>query len=170
MDIGLLACFDAMRRAGELPTDMQAKVSVMYPIANPAAARLLVDHGADTLNLVTDLSLAQIAAIRSVVDVPLDIYLESPDANGGFVRLYEVAEIIRVGAPVYVKLGLSNAANLYPSGTHIEGIAVAQSRERVRRARLALELLEQSGFTATTSNPGAAGLAVPVPAASPARL
>jgi hypothetical protein len=37
------------------------------------------------------------------------------------------------------------------------------SRERVRRARLGLELLDRSGFSATTSELGAAGLAVPVP-------
>src|SRR3954470_1831417 len=65
-DIGLLSVFSAARRAGELPEDMQAKISVMLPAANPAAARVLEDLGADTLNLPTDLSLAQIAAIRAV--------------------------------------------------------------------------------------------------------
>ena len=35
------------------------------------------------------------------------------------------------------------------------------SRERVRRARLGMELLERSGYEASTSAPGADGLAVP---------
>ena len=165
-DVGLLAAFDAMRTAGELPSDMQAKMSVAFPIANPSTARVLMNLGANTLNLLTDLSLAQIAAIRAAVDVPIDFYIESPDNLGGFVRLYELAELIRVAAPVYAKFGLRNAPNLYPSGTHLEATAIALSRERVRRAQLALEMLERSGMP-EISKPGATGLAVPAESASP---
>jgi hypothetical protein len=161
-DLGLLSVFAAMRTAGELPDDMQAKVSVMLPAANPPAARVLADLGADTLNLPTDLTLPQIAAIRAAVDVPLDLYVEAPDNLGGFVRLHEIPEIIRIAAPVYVKFGLRNAPDVYPAGTHIEATTVALSRERVRRVRLGLELLERSGYEPTTSELGAAGLAVPV--------
>jgi hypothetical protein len=161
-DLGLLSVFAAMRTAGELPDDMQAKVSVMLPAANPPAARVLAGLGADTLNLPTDLTLPQIAAIRAAVDVPLDLYVEAPDNLGGFVRLHEIPEIIRIAAPVYVKFGLRNAPDVYPAGTHIEATTVALSRERVRRARLGLELLERSGYEPTTSELGAAGLAVPV--------
>jgi hypothetical protein len=78
------------------------------------------------------------------------------------VRLYELAELIRVAAPVYVKLGLRNAPNIYPSGTHLEATAVALSRERVRRAQLALEMLERAGSRAEMSKPGASDLAIPV--------
>lgn len=162
-DIGLLAAFQAMRDAGVLPPDMQAKMSVAFPIANPSTARVLVGLGANTLNLATDLSLAQIAAIRAAVDVPIDFYIESPDNMGGFVRLYELPELIRVAAPVYVKFGLRNAPNLYPYGTHLEQTALALSRERVRRARLGLEMIGRSGLPLETSSPGAEGLAVPVP-------
>ncbi|MGZ8623319.1 MAG: U32 family peptidase [Actinomycetota bacterium] len=162
-DLGLLAAFQAMRSAGVLPPDMQAKISVAFPIANPSTARVLVGLGANTLNLVTDLSLAQVAAIRAAVDVPIDFYVEAPDNQGGFVRLYELPELIRVAAPVYVKLGLRNAPNIYPSGTHIEATAVALSRERVRRAQLAMEMLERMGAPMETSARGAPDLAVPVP-------
>jgi hypothetical protein len=168
-DLGLLAVFDAMRNAGELPRDMQAKISVMLPVSNPSTARVLVDLGANTLNLPTDLSLAQIAAIRAAVSVPLDIYVEAPDNLGGFVRLYELPEIVRVAAPVYVKFGLRNAPDVYPAGTHLDGVTVALSRERVRRARLGLELLERTYPEATMSALGAAGLALPVPAVARAR-
>jgi hypothetical protein len=160
-DVGLLATFDAMRKAGELPAEMQAKVSVMLSAANPSSARVLADLGADTLNLPTDLSLAQIAAIRAVVDLPIDFYVEAPDNLGGFVRLYEVPEIVRVAAPVYVKFGLRNAPDVYPSGSHLEATVVALSRERVRRARLGLELLEREYPEAVSSELGAAGLALP---------
>src|ERR671935_2410457 len=161
-DLGLLAVFGEMRAAGELPEDMQAKVSVMLPAANPAAARVLADLGASTLNLPTDLTLPQIAAIRAAVDLPLDVYVEAPDNVGGFVRLHEIPELIRVAAPVYVKFGLRNAPDVYPAGTHLEATTVALTRERVRRARLGLELLGRSGYEPATSELGAAGLAVPV--------
>jgi hypothetical protein len=162
-DIGVLAAFSELRKAGGLPADMQAKISVMLPAANPPAARVLADLGASTINLPTDLSLAQVAAIRAAVDVPLDIYVEAPDNVGGFVRHHELPELIRVAAPVYAKFGLRNAPDVYPAGTHLDATTVALSRERVRRARLGLDLLARSGYEASTSALGAEGLAVPVP-------
>jgi Peptidase family U32 len=163
-DIGALHAFAGLRTAGVVPPDMQAKVSVMLPIANAATAWVLEELGASTLNLPPDLSLAQIAAIRAAVDLPIDFYVEAPDTLGGFVRLHEIPELIRIAAPVYVKFGLRNAPDIYPSGTHLETTAVALSRERVRRARLGLELLERSGYEAVRSELGAADLAVPIPA------
>src|SRR5205085_773906 len=130
-DLGVLAAFTAMKEAGELPADMQAKISVMLPVGNPPAARVLAELGASTLNLPTDLSLAQIAAIRAAVDIPLDVYVEAPDNVGGFVRMHEIPELIRVAAPVYVKFGLRNAPDVYPAGSHLEATMVALSRERV---------------------------------------
>lgn len=163
-DLGLLVVFAAMRDAGELPPDMQAKISVAFPIANASTAQALVALGANTLNLVTDLSLSQIAAIRAAVDAtPIDFYIESPDNFGGFVRHYELPELIRVASPVYVKFGLRNAPNLYPYGTHLEQIAIALSRERVRRARIAIEMLLRSGFPVETAQAWPTDLAVPVP-------
>jgi hypothetical protein len=163
-DLGALSMFAAMRTAGELPADMQAKVSVMLPVANPASARLIADLGANTINLPTDLTLAQIAAIRAAVDLPLDIYVECPDNLGGFVRFHEIADIVRVAAPVYLKFGLRGTTDPYPAGTHLESQLVAFARERVRRARLAIDQLAR--FDESTrfviSRHGAAGLAVPV--------
>lgn len=161
-DIGVLDLFRDARAAGLLPPEMQAKVSVMLPAANPAAARLFERLGASTINLPTDLTLPQIAAIRAAVDVPLDVYVEAPDTVGGFVRLHEIPELIRVAAPIYIKFGLRNAPDVYPAGSHLETTTVALSRERVRRARLGLELLARSGSEPTTSELGAPGLAVPV--------
>jgi hypothetical protein len=163
-DLGVLAAFGKLRAAGHLPADMQAKVSVMLPVTNAATARVLEDLGADTLNLATDLSLAQIAAIRAVVDVPLDVYVEAPDNLGGYVRHHELPRLIEVAAPVYVKFGLRNAPDVYPAGTHLEATTVALTRERVRRARLGMDLLARHGAAEATSERNAAGLAVPVKA------
>ena len=49
--------------------------------------------------------------------------------------------MIRVAAPMYVKLGLRNAPNVYPAGIHLEELAVKLGRERVRRAELVVRLL-----------------------------
>jgi hypothetical protein len=165
-DLGALSMFAAMRAAGELPSDMQAKVSVMLPVANPAAARVIADLGASTINLPTDLTVAQIAAIRAAIDVPLDIYIECPDNLGGFVRFHEIAEIVRVAAPVYLKFGIRGTTDPYPAGGHVEPMLIALSRERVRRARLGLDYLDRArdeAGTFVTSGAGAIGLAVPTP-------
>ena len=94
-DEGALWVADEMRKQGELPADLQFKISVMMASANPTSIRLMEKLGADTFNIPTDLTLAQIAAIRQAVDIPLDIYVEAPDDLGGFVRLYEIPELVR---------------------------------------------------------------------------
>lgn len=162
-DLGVLSVFGQLRAGGSLPADMQAKVSVTLPAANPASARVLERLGASTINLPTDLTLAQISAIRSTVDVPLDVYVESPDNLGGFVRHYELPRLIAVAAPVYAKFGLRNAPDVYPAGGHLDATTVELSRERVRRARVGLDLLARSGSQAVCSGPGAPGLALVAP-------
>lgn len=162
-DLGVLSVFGQLRASGCLPADMQAKVSVTLPAANPASAKVLERLGASTINLPTDLTLAQISAIRSTVDVPLDVYVESPDNLGGFVRHYELPRLITIAAPVYAKFGLRNAPDVYPAGGHLDATTVELSRERVRRARVGLDLLARSGSQAVCSGPGAPGLALVAP-------
>jgi peptidase U32-like protein len=166
-DEGLLWVLGEMVRAKALPPDLVLKVSVMMGSANPAAIALMERLGAGTYNIPTDLSLAQIAAIRQAVDLPLDIYVEAPDDLGGFIRHYEIPELIRVAAPAYIKFGLRNAPNVYPSGTHLEATAIALTRERVRRARLGVEMIRRYAPDLVASQIGAAGLGIPaVPAAA----
>ena len=133
-----------MRRDGRAARrSLVLKTSVLLPCANPATARALEELGATTINVSTDLSAAELGELRSACSAPLDVYVEVPDDQGGFVRFYDVPEIIRAAAPVYVKLGLRNAPNIYPSGLHLEDLAVKLGRERVRRAELVLRLLEE---------------------------
>jgi len=49
------------------------------------------------------LTLPQIAGMRAALDVPIDFYVEAPDNIGGFLRYYEIPELIRVAAPIYLK-------------------------------------------------------------------
>ncbi len=142
-DIGLIAAIDKMKKAGELPADLILKTSVMMAPCNAASARVLEDLGATTINVPSDLTLPQLASIRQAIDAPIDFYVEAPDNIGGFIRHYETPELIRVAAPIYVKLGLKNSPDIYPCGTHIESTAIALSKERVRRAQIVLDLLRR---------------------------
>ena len=142
-DLGVLKELGDLRRRGELPPSLVLKTSVLLPCANPATARTLEELGATTINVSTDLSPAELGELREACSAPLDVYVEAPDDQGGFVRFYEVPEIVMLAAPVYVKLGLRNAPNIYPSGLHLEELAVKLGRERVRRAELVLRLLAE---------------------------
>jgi hypothetical protein len=142
-DLGVLGELGELRRRGELPASLVLKTSVLLPCANPATARTLEGLGATTINVATDLSAMELGELRTACTAPLDVYVEVPDDQGGFVRYYEVPEIVRLAAPVYVKLGLRNAPNIYPSGLHLEDLAVKLGRERVRRAELVLRLLSE---------------------------
>jgi hypothetical protein len=142
-DVGVLALLGELRASGELPRNLVLKTSVLLPAANPVTARELARLGADTINVATDLSPAQLGEVRAAVSVPLDVYVEVPDDQGGFVRFYEVPEIVRTAAPVYVKLGVRNAPAIYPSGLHLVETAIRLGRERVRRAELCLRLLAE---------------------------
>jgi len=142
-DLGVLRELGELRRKGELPASLVLKTSVLLPCANPATARTLEELGATTINVSTDLSAAELGELRTACAAPLDVYVEVPDDQGGFVRFYDVPEFVRLAAPVYVKLGLRNAPNIYPSGLHLEDLAVKLGRERVRRAELVLRLLEE---------------------------
>ena len=142
-DVGILGLLGRLKRSGELPDSLVLKTSVLLPCANPETARLLEELGATTINVSTDLSASELGELRFACTTPLDVYVEVPDDQGGFVRFYDVPEIVRAAAPVYVKLGLRNAPNIYPSGLHLEDIAVKLARERVRRAELVLRLLRE---------------------------
>ena len=160
-DEGLLWVVGEMKKAGQLPADLVLKISVQMGAANPASVRLQQQLGAGTYNVPTDLDLPKLAAIRAAVDMPIDMYVEVPDNFGGFVRHYEIGEVVRTVAPVYLKFGLRNAPDVYPSGTHLEGTVIALSRERVRRAEIGLDHLRRYDPDAITSELGAPGLGVP---------
>ncbi len=161
-DEGQLWLVNELKKAGELPADLVVKISVQMGAANPISIRLLEQMGAGTYNTPTDMTLPQLAAIRAAIDIPLDVYVEAPDDFGGFMRHYETPELIRVAAPVYVKLGLRNAANIYPSGLHIEDSAIKQSQERVHRAALVMNIIKRYASDARMGEVGAADLGIPV--------
>jgi hypothetical protein len=160
-DLGLIWILNEMKKKGELPKNLVIKSSVALPAANPATARLFADAGASTINIPTDLHPAQIGAIRQAIEIPIDLYIEVPDSFGGSIRYYEMPLIIRVAAPVCFQFGLRNAPDLYPSGRHLEEMACNMGKERIHRARIALDLIDQYAQEAKISTPGSSDLGIP---------
>jgi hypothetical protein len=152
-DEGVLMAASLMRTQGLLPANFVVKGSVQLMASNPLAVKMLEDAGLDTINLAPGMSLPRLSAIRSAIKIPIDFYVESPDNLGGFVRHYEIHDIIRTLSPVYVKFGLRNHPDVYPSGGHLQPLTTALSRERVRRARIGLDLLERLGNDFVMSSP-----------------
>ncbi|HET6299842.1 MAG TPA: hypothetical protein VFG33_41160 [Kribbella sp.] len=142
-DLGVLELLGLLKKEGSLPSDLVLKTSVLMPLANAPTGALYERLGATSLNVSTDLPLPVLAEIRAATSVPIDMYIEVPDDQGGHVRFYDVPEVVRVAAPVYLKMGLRNAPNIYPAGLHLAATAEALGRERVRRAELILRLLAE---------------------------
>ncbi|MBQ1159934.1 hypothetical protein KBZ21_17780 [Streptomyces sp. A73] len=144
-DEGVLWTLHRARATGILPADTTLKVSALIGPVNPASYAVYERLGADSLNVPSDLTLDHLTEIRRVSAAPMDMYIEAPDDLGGYVRMYELAELIRRGAPLYLKFGLAKAPGLYPSGRHMRDTVLDTARERVRRGRLALDLLARHG-------------------------
>ncbi|MCW2797860.1 MAG: hypothetical protein JWM79_3357 [Nocardioides sp.] len=162
-DLGLLNVLRTGQQVGQIPDDVVWKISVVLAPANPATMAVLDRAGAGTVNVPGNLTLAELADMRAVTDLPIDLYIESPDNMGGVVRGEQFADIAAVCAPLYAKFGLRNSRGLYPSGLHTRAAAEEIGREKVRRAQLALEWASRDGRELIQSDWGAPGLAVPQP-------
>ena len=155
-DIGLIMAVSQLKASGVLPSDLAVKSSAVLAPANPAMAKLLEENGATTINVATDLSVGQLSSIRLTINAPIDIYVEAPDGLGGFVRHHETPDMITYAAPVYLKLGLRNSPDIYPSGRHLQAMVLELSRERVRRTELVYSLIKRQLPEAVVSRSGVA--------------
>jgi hypothetical protein len=162
-DPGLLEVLAGLQRDGDLPASVVWKVSAMMAPTNPATFRQLERLGASTVNVPSDATAGQLAEMRAVSGLPIDLYVETPDAMGGVVRGQETGDLIRVAAPMYAKFGLRNSRLLYPSGLHLVDEAAVIAREKVRRAAVAMEWIERMAPDLVQSKPHAEGLGVPEP-------
>ncbi len=135
-DEGQLWLMNQMRRDGFLPKDVRFKVSAHTGHGNPCSARLMEENGANSFNPVRDIQLQMLAAIRAAIDIPIDIHTENPKSTGGFIRHYEVPEIIRVAAPVYLKTGGSVAA------THSWDTTEADAKKRAKQVALVKRVID----------------------------
>lgn len=161
-DEGLLTVAAAMKSEGVIAPEFVLKVSVQLMAPNPVSAALLERYGACTINVPPGLTLDKLRGIRESTTVPLDMYVEAPETLGGFMRLKEIPKLVHALAPVYLKFGLKNHADVYPSGQHLDELNVQLSTERVRRAAIGLEVLRESGIDAPMAPIGGPGIGIPV--------
>ena len=162
-DNGLLLLLRDMQAEGELPADCGWKISVAMAPSNPAALSCWPGSGRrpSTSRPTSRRPSSPSCARRRTL--PIDLYVESPDSLGGVVRGNELAELVRVGAPLYAKFGLRNSRPLYPAGEHLVEEAVAIARTKVARAAVALEWARRLDAGLVQSGRGAEGLRVPQP-------
>jgi hypothetical protein len=101
-DEGVLLVALKLRSQGKLPPATKFKLSSNVSVANAAAVRFWSDllGPQDEINPVRDLTLPMIAAIRQVTDRPIDVHIFH---RMSVSRILEAPEIVRVGAPVYLK-------------------------------------------------------------------
>lgn len=136
-DEGCLWILNQARQAGEIPPDCHFKMSAHAGISNPCSAKLMESIGIDSINPVRDIQLQMLSAMRQAVSVPIDIHTENPASSGGFIRHYEVPEMIRVGAPIYLKTGGSVA------GTHSWDTTAEQAKQRAKQVALVKRVIDQ---------------------------
>jgi hypothetical protein len=162
-DEGVLSLLNTMKQNGDLPQDVIFKVSIYAGHANPAGVRLMESLGAGSCNPVADLSLPMLAAIRSVVSIPLDIHIQLWTSMGGYNRIYETPEIARVASPCYFKMEPGPGLAMYmPWGTSEEGLAEL-GREKIRSIKNIIELIGETYPELKVSPQGPADLRVPLP-------
>lgn len=154
-DEGLLWVLNEMRKAGELPKNMHFKLSAHVGHGNPASFKMLQNLGADSINPVRDLSLPMIAALRATVDVPLDVHTDNPPGSGGFIRVYEAPEMVRIGAPIHLKTGNSVVAG------HGQLTTAQNGRDMARQAAIVKEMVERYYPEAVQSKAGTPDMALP---------
>jgi hypothetical protein len=135
-DEGFLWLLNEMRKAGQIPANCHFKVSAHTGHGNPCSAKLLEMIGANSINPVRDIQLQMLAAMRQTIDIPIDIHTENPASTGGFIRHYEVPEMVRVAAPIYLKTGGSVAQ------THSWDSTTDDAKKRAKQVALVKRMLD----------------------------
>lgn len=162
-DEGVLSLLNSMKDNGDFPREVIFKVSIFAGHANPAGVKLVESLGADTCNPVADLTLPMLAAIRSVVKIPLDVHIQLWTSMGGYNRIYETPEIARVASPCYFKMESGPGLAMYmPWSTSEDGLAEL-GREKIRSIKNIIELIDQTYPELRVSRQEAADLRVPLP-------
>jgi hypothetical protein len=155
-DEGMLWLVGQMRKDGALPKDMIFKCSAHMGHCNPCSFKLLESLGADSINPVRDLQIPMIAALRAAVKTPLDVHTDNPPGSGGFIRVYEAPEIVRVAAPVHCKTGNSVV------GGHGEMTSAVDGKRMADQATIVVEMLSTYYPDLKQSARGSSDLHLPV--------
>ncbi len=160
-DEGVLSLLTTMKQNGDLPQDTVFKVSIFAGHANPAGFKLVESLGAGSCNPVADLSLPMLAAIRSVANIPMDIHIQLWTSMGGYNRIYETPQIVRVASPCYLKMEPGPGLVMYmPWGMSEDALAQC-GREKIRSMKNIIELVTETYPELKLSQQGAKDLKIP---------
>ncbi len=154
-DEGMLWLVGQMRKDGALPKEIIFKTSAHLGHCNPCSFKLLESLGADSINPVRDLQIPMIAALRAAVQTPLDVHTDNPPGSGGFIRVYEAPEILRVAAPLHLKTG-----NSVVSG-HGEMTSAVDGKRMADQAAIVVEMVTKYLPEFTQSPKGSSDLRIP---------
>ena len=161
-DEGVIWLLNQMRKAGDIPKDTVLKGSVYAGHANPAGAKVLETLGVNSFNPVGDLTLPMLAAIRKVIDIPIDVYVYVPLTFGGMNRFYETPEITRVAAPCYYKFEPGESEDFMYQPWVSEEFLAKFARQKVKWAGIIKSFIEKDYPEAKISKRGAKDLVPPV--------
>lgn len=157
-DLGICRVLQQMRASGAIPEDVRIKTSSHCSLTNALIGQIAQDNGADSVTTMHDLGLASLHEIRRLsptlcLDVPTDTYR----SKGGFIRFYELAQIVSICSPVFLKMGGSVQED--PNDTQGESLA----RRKVDRVRVGLEYLDKHLTNASRIDPSDPLCCVPQP-------
>jgi hypothetical protein len=146
-DLGVIRLIDTLRRDGLIPADTLIKSSSHCIVSNPLTAQIYAENGTTSITTTHDLGLAVLQDIRKlipglVMDIPIDVY----GSKGGFIRFYEIPELVQIASPLFLKVGAS--AQSHPADPVNAGTIL----QRVQRIELAMEFLNKSGLDVSYLN------------------
>lgn len=142
-DLGIIRMLSEMKKAGVLPPNMMIKASSHCIVSNPLTSRVYAENGATSVTTTHDLGLAVLQDMRKaspelVLDVPTDVYGD----KGGFIRFYEIPELVQICSPVMLKVGAS--AQSHPH----DPVGSTTVQKRIQRLHLVLESRRKSEINA----------------------
>ncbi|SHJ85229.1 hypothetical protein SAMN02745751_03541 [Dethiosulfatibacter aminovorans DSM 17477] len=162
-DASVLRLIKRMKAEGYLPQDIVIKASVAAGTGSGLYAEMIEEMGATTLNPLADITIPELATMRHMSNLPLDVYMTVVDSMGGMHRYHKAAEIARVAAPVYFKFEPGDReGNIYKEYFPIEAqnqLTVA----RVTQAECMIEWIERYNPDLKCSPQGPSDLQLCIP-------
>lgn len=154
-DEGLLFILSELKKSNIIPSNIILKLSVHCGVSNPASCILYEHVGANTINIVPDLTIPMLNSIRESVKIPLDIFTDTSSDAGGIIRTHDAPLFIEYCSPVYLKCGpvSQNHQNHLPTDSELN--------ERIKQTRNVIEMIDNSKYTFIRVDPREITLAIP---------
>lgn len=161
VDRGLLWLVKKMQDQGNFPKDVTIKMSVWTGVSSPAGAKLMEELGASSFNPIADLTLPQLAAIRKVVNIPIDFYIWTFESYGGTQRFYDAPEVARLYSPCYFKFEPAPSSGGFYTPWSSDEVHIELMRKKVKWAETVIELVSENQPEIRVSGQGPSDLFIP---------